>query len=605
MIAGLEQRSPAKAWMRALELTAPISKGSAPTLPVVVGEMALRMGEAPALLSDRVCFSYAQLAGRANQYTRWAIAQGLEPGDVLCLLMSNQPEYLAAWLGLIHAGVIVALVNTNLRGGSLARAITDVLPRRILVEDRYFEALASALPEWGQVTAISCCQSSPSGQVTAGVELVSPADVLNLDGIASDPLSEQDQPTTALEDTALYIYTSGTTGLPKAAKVSHARLMQWSHWFAGMMQALPSDRLYTCLPMYHSVGGIQAPGAMLAVGGSVVFAERFSAGAFWEQIERWDCTIFQYIGELCRYLLQTPPVPAERRHRLRLACGNGLSGEVWDRFERRFAIPQILEFYASTEGNVSLFNAEGRPGAIGRVPPWLVHRFSPALVRIDPESGEPVRGQDGCCLRCGVNEAGEALGRMSTHQESVGSRFDGYTSPEASARKVLRDVFVPGDAWFRTGDLMRRDAEGYYYFVDRLGDTFRRKGENVATLEVAEAIARFAGVIHAVVYGVTLPAVEGKVGMAAIVAEDGLDLGRFHQHLAATLPAYARPVFLRLQAAAKVTGTWKYSKVELVQDGYQPGLTSDALFVAASATQHFVPLDGPMYEAIQNGEMRF
>ena len=607
MIAPSKQRSPAKAWMRALELTAPIGKGSPRTLPLVVAEMALSQGESPALLSDRGCFSYAQLARRANQYTRWAIAEGLEPGDVLCLLMSNQPEYLAAWLGLIYAGVIVALVNTNLRGSSLAHSITAVLPRRILVEDRFLEVLAGALPSLDQLPAISCWESLPYVEERAGAASLGLGrlDFLDLEAISGEPLSPHEQPVTgSLEATALYIYTSGTTGLPKAAKVSHARLMQWSHWFAGMMEVQSSDRLYNCLPMYHSVGGVQAPGAMLAAGGSVVLRERFSATAFWQDVERWDCTIFQYIGELCRYLLQTPAVPAERRHRLRLACGNGLSGEVWESFERRFAIPQILEFYASTEGNVSLFNAEGRPGAIGRVPGWLAHRFSPALVQVDPGTGEPLRGPNGFCIRCEVNEAGEALGRMSSQAESVGSRFDGYTSGEASARKVLRNVFALDDTWFRTGDLMRRDAENFYHFVDRLGDTFRRKGENVATLEVAEAISRFGGVAHAVVYGVAVPDVEGRVGMAAIVASEGLDLEQFHRHLAAALPEYARPVFLRLQSAAEVTGTWKYSKAELVRAAYHPSLTSDPLFVAAGAAS-FVPLDAPLYEAIQSGRVRF
>ena len=609
--------------MRALELTAPVANGQARTLPAVVAEMAARMGDAPALLSDRACFSYAQLAGRANQYARWAIARGLAPGQVLCLLMSNQPEYLAAWLGLIQAGVIVALVNTNLRGASLAYSIAAVQPRRILVEAGYLEALEQALPDLSRdprpnpnlnlnlnldrvtVPAISCWAILP----TSPAQLSADFDLLDLDPFSSDPLSDQERPPTRLEDTALYIYTSGTTGLPKAARVSHARLVQWSHWFAGMMEAVPADRLYNCLPMYHSVGGVQAPGAMLVVGGSVVLRDRFSATAFWPDIERWGCTIFQYIGELCRYLLHTPPVPQEQRHRLRLACGNGLSADLWPSFEQRFQIPQILEFYASTEGNVSLFNVEGRPGSIGRVPAWLAHRFSPALVRVDPETGSPLRGPDGWCLRSEVNEPGEALGRIRAGAASAGSRFDGYTSDEASRRKILCNVFAPDDAWFRTGDLMRRDADGFYSFVDRLGDTFRRKGENVSTLEVAAAIARFPGVTHAIVYGVAVPRVEGKVGMAAIVADPPLDLtlklDQLQQHLAAALPAYACPVFLRLQRAAEVTGTWKYSKAALVREAYHPGSSPDAFFVAPGVGQRFRPLDPALYQAIERGTLRF
>ena len=189
-----------------------------------------------------------------------------------------------------------------------------------------------------------------------------------------------------IADRALYIYTSGTTGLPKAANISHARLMQWSHWFAGLMDTDASDRLYNCLPMYHSVGGVLATGAVLADGGSVVLRESFSASQFWNDVVRWDCTLFQYIGELCRYLLHTAPNPLETQHRIRMCCGNGLRPDIWEDFQTRFRIPRILEFYAATEGNVSLFNVEGKPGAIGRVPAYLAHRFAATLIRFDSEN---------------------------------------------------------------------------------------------------------------------------------------------------------------------------------------------------------------------------
>ena len=216
-----------------------------------------------------------------------------------------------------------------------------------------------------------------------------------------------------IDDRALYIYTSGTTGLPKAANVSHARLMQWSHWFAGMMETGPSDRLYNCLPMYHSVGGIVATGAVLAAGGSVVIRENFSASQFWNDVVQWDCTLFQYIGELCRYLLHTAENPVETEHQIRMCCGNGLRPDIWNSFKTRFRIPRILEFYAATEGNVSMFNVEGKPGAIGRIPSYLAHRFPAALVQFDVEKEEPVRNEQGFCVRTAPNETGEAIGRIS------------------------------------------------------------------------------------------------------------------------------------------------------------------------------------------------
>ena len=247
----------------------------------------------------------------------------------------------------------------------------------------------------------------------------------------------------------------------------------------------PSDRMYCCLPMYHSIGGVVAIGAALVAGASVFIRERFSASRFWDDVADRDCTLFQYIGELCRYLVAAPPHPREQAHRLRLACGNGLRRDVWEAFQSRFGIPQILEFYAATEGSFSLYNAEGKPGAIGRIPSYLAHRFPVALVKFDVDTGAPARGPDGFCVRCAPDEPGEAIGKIAA---GVG-RFEGYTDAEASAKKVLRNVFAEGDAWYRTGDLMRRDRAGFFYFVDRVGDTFRWKGENVSTGEVEEVIA--------------------------------------------------------------------------------------------------------------------
>src|SRR6202000_1519141 len=211
-----------------------------------------------------------------------------------------------------------------------------------------------------------------------------------LDRMDGSPLDATERGAVTINDRALLIYTSGTTGLPKAATISHRRILNWGGWLAGLTGATPEDRLYDCLPLFHSVGGIVAPCSMLNVGPSVVLTDKFSVSQFWSDIARWDCTLFQYIGELCRYLLAAPPRLMERSHNLPLCCGNGLSGEVWEAFQARFAIPRVLEFYAATEGNFSLYNVEGKPGAIGRIPPFLRHRFGVALIQRD-ENGEPFR----------------------------------------------------------------------------------------------------------------------------------------------------------------------------------------------------------------------
>jgi fatty-acyl-CoA synthase len=406
-----------------------------------------------------------------------------------------------------------------------------------------------------------------------------------------------------VEDRALYIYTSGTTGLPKASIISHGRIMQWTNWFAGMMDTQSGDRMYNCLPMYHSVGGVQAPGAVLCNGGSVVMRRKFSASQFWNDVVRWDCNLFPYIGELCRFLLETEPSADESAHRIRMACGNGLRADIWTSFQKRFRIPRILEFYAATEGTVSLFNVEGVPGSIGRTPAYLAHRSSFALVKFDVATEAPVHDEQGFCIRCAPGETGEAIGALFQNAADFNARFEGYTVRADSEKKILRGVFHSSDAWFRTGDLMRMDRNGFFYFVDRIGDTFRWKGENVATSEVAAALCEFPGVRQAEVYGVEIPGTDGRAGMAAIVGSPELDLAALRAHLVRRLPEYARPLFLRLRSELPVTSTFKYQKTELVRQGYDPSITSDAIFFSDPERQELIPVDEALYRQIQCGQI--
>jgi fatty-acyl-CoA synthase len=407
-----------------------------------------------------------------------------------------------------------------------------------------------------------------------------------------------------IEDRALFVYTSGTTGLPKAANLNHYRVMLAACAFAGVMDPHAGDRMYDCLPMYHTVGGVVATGALLLKGGSVVIREKFSASEFWDDIVRWDCTILQYIGELCRYLVNSPPHPKERQHKLRLACGNGLRPDVWHEFKERFRIPQIIEFYGATEGNVTLFNFDGKEGAVGRIPWYFADRFPTKVVRFDVERQQPVRDANGFCIECDPNEPGEVIGRILRDASKPGARFEGYATESDTEKKVLHDVFEKGDVWFRTGDLMRKDEHGYFYFVDRIGDTFRWKGENVSTTEVEEAIGAFAGVLEANVYGVSVPGRDGRAGMAAIVTADTFNLADFHEHLARRLPEYARPAFLRIRRDIEVTSTFKQKKIDLAKEGFDPTATADPIYFNDPLAKGFVRIDGRLYERIRSGTVR-
>jgi len=587
--------SAAKAWLRALEATAPIASHPMRILPAVIDELAAAHGDAPALLSDRESLTYRELAERSNRYSRWALQQGISKGDVVCLLMPNRPEYIAIWLGVTRVGGVVSLLNTNLAGPSLAHCINIVAPRHAIVAAELFPGFDTAKRHLATSGAI-WLHGGDGGTL--------PRIDREADKLSGERLTEAELPPVGIEDRALHIYTSGTTGLPKAANVSHHRIMLWSYWFGGMMDTRPSDRMYNCLPLYHSVGGVVATGALLVNGGSVVIDEKFSARRFWDEVARWDCTLFQYIGELCRYLVNSDDHPRERGHRVRLCCGNGLRPDVWNRFKDRFQIPRILEFYAATEGNFSLYNADGEPGAIGRIPPFLAHRFPAALVRFDVERAEPVRDADGCCIPCMPNEVGEAIGKIPDGKTNVSGRFEGYTSRQDSETKVLRHVFEKGDAWFRTGDLMRKDERGFFYFVDRIGDTFRWKGENVATSEVSEAMTGYPGIVEANVFGVTVPGTEGRASMAAVVVADSFDLSGLRAHLVDRLPEYARPLFLRIRREMDVTPTFKHKKSDLMQEGYDPSRTTDVIYFYDAQHRAFVRLDDALYERIQSGRMR-
>jgi fatty-acyl-CoA synthase len=575
-------------WLRALELTAPIAKSPARILSHVIDDVAASRGDAPALFSDHECLSFGALARRSRCYAAWARRHNLGKGDVVCLLMPNRPEYLAIWLGITRAGGVVSLLNTNLAGLSLAHCINIVAPKHIIVDTELAAAFATAQPHLA--TTATIWSHGENGEFP------------NIEHALVPDAGPTDAAPVTIADCALYIYTSGTTGLPKAAKVSHQRLLTWSLWFAGMIGTRPDDRMYNCLPMYHSVGGVVATGAVLVSGGSVAIRRKFSAREFWDDVARFDCTLVQYIGELCRYLVHAPPHPAETSHRIRLACGNGLRPDVWEPFRDRFRIPQILEFYAATEGNVTLFNLEGKPGAIGRIPAFLAHRSPTALVKIEPDTGEPVRDERGLCVRCATDEIGEAIGLIFDGRSNAGGRFEGYTGQRESERKILRDVFKPGDAWFRTGDLMRKDQSGFFYFVDRIGDTFRWKGENVSTTEVSETLTAFPGITEASVYGVDIPGHDGRAGMAAIVGTADLDALR--EHLADRLPAYARPVFLRLRGEIETTATFKHRKNELARDGYDPAAIADPLYVHDPERRAYVRLDAALYRRIRTGQIR-
>ncbi len=534
----------------------------------------------PALSFEGQSLSYGEMDGLANRFAHWAIEAGIRQGEVVALLLPNRLDYLPIWYGLTKVGVAAALINNQLTGEALAHCIAACGATHCVVDEETVGAFAGAKALVGRPLKEWTLAEAHSGQHDLGKALRSCSD-LRPDRTRREGMTAR--------DTALFIFTSGTTGLPKAARITHMRAQLYMRGFAGSTDARPDDRIYVALPFYHATGGLCAVGAALLNGGSVVIRRRFSASHFWPEVVAEKCTMFVYIGELCRYLVGQPEAPEERQHRLRLAFGNGLRPDVWEKLVSRFAIPRVLEFYGSTEGNVSMFNFDGTLGAIGRVPDYLKPFFNIRLVKFDVETEQPVRTPDGRCLEAAIDEAGECLGQIETNARSS---YVGYADKRASEKKVLHDVLRKGDAWFATGDLLRKDADGYFYFVDRIGDTFRWKGENVSTSEVAGALAEAPGVKET----------NGRAGMAGLVVGDDFDAGRFGAFVDGRLPPYAAPVFLRLLPAIEVTGTFKYRKLDLVADGFDPAVVKDPLYVRGA--RGYQKLTKPVFAKIMSGEMR-
>ncbi|HYE42271.1 MAG TPA: long-chain-acyl-CoA synthetase [Caulobacteraceae bacterium] len=539
--------------------------------------------------------TYRELDAMANRYAHWAKGRNIRRGETVALMMPNRLEYVAIWLGLSKVGVATALINNYLTGRGLAHCLTVSGATHVIADAETWQAFEDVREAVGR-PAMLWVLGLKADEETSDRRGLDTA-VKGASAVRPDRRTRED---IKASDVALYIYTSGTTGLPKAAKITHARAQLYMRAFAANTRARPEDRLYCALPLYHSTGGLCGVGAALLTGAALVLRRRFSAAAFWPDVVDNGCTLFVYIGELCRYLANQPEHPLERQHKIRLAFGNGLRPEIWSEFQKRFAIPEILEFYGSTEGNVSLFNFDGKPGAIGRVPRYLRNRLNIRLVKFDLENEEPVRGAGGLCVEARPGEIGEALGEIG---QDARHAYTGYADKAASEKKILRDVFKRGDAFFRTGDLMRQDDAGYLYFVDRIGDTFRWKGENVSTTEVAERLAGFPGVREVTVYGVPVPGAEGKAGMAALVTDPGFEIAALKQHVDHELPAYAQPVFIRLQQDMETTGTFKYTKTGLVADGFAPPDSKDKIFYR-HPEKGYVRLDKRALEKLKAGELK-
>jgi fatty-acyl-CoA synthase len=563
-----------------------------PSQTYTVGD---RVEEKAAATPDRVflCFgtrevTYGELNRKANGVAHVAHDAGLRRGDVVALLMENRPEFIMAWAGLAKLGVVTALLNPHVRGRALGHELEVSGAEHLIVGSECLEALASLGREASRASTTWVWPDPEAGPFDL------PRGGIDVSDSSSHASPENPDPALRKDlvagDDLFYIFTSGTTGLPKAARLSHMRYLGVGDGMSAVAGYGPATVLYGVLPLYHGAGGMVVVSCALSNGAAIALRRRFSASQFWDDVRRYRVTACQYIGEMCRYLLNRPPTDGDRDHGLRVMMGAGLGADIWEEFQSRFGIERILEGWSSTEANTSLINVDNRRGSCGRIPFKEMHNGR--LIRYDVETDSHARDSNGRLVECGAGEVGEFIGAIPDLPDSGAGRFEGYTSAEATERKILHDVFAEGDAWYRSGDLLRRDDDDYYYFVDRIGDTYRWKSENVSTQEVAEALGGFPDLEVANVYGVKVPGTEGRGGMAALVlrSPDRFEGRAFYAYASARLPRYALPLFVRLSGQADMTTTFKLRKLDLQYQGYDPASVKDPLFVIDESGQTYVPL---------------
>lgn len=554
--------------------------------------------EKTAILFEEQRWTFKELDEYTNRVGNFFLSRGLVRGDCVAVFMENRPEYCGVWLGLVKIGVVPALINYNLRRAPLLHCIRASACKALIIGKELNAVVAEVQDELS-----SDLQLYSSGETDDSSVNISGS--FDLDGslITAPPSPPMLLDRLGFNDKLLYIYTSGTTGMPKAAIIKHSRFMYFSTGMFSMTGVRVSDRIYDPLPLYHSAGGMVGVGIVLIHGASVVIRRRFSASAYWTDVVHYNCTVSQYIGETCRYLLNQPEKPVDKMHQVRMMFGNGLRPQIWRDFQKRFNVPQICEFYGSTEGNANVINMEGRTGAVGFVPPLFPGVYPCLLIRVNETTGDPLRDDRGLCVPCQPGEPGEFVGMMVRGNST--RDFHGYADKSSTEKKIVTDVKKKGDKAFRSGDILVQDEDGYLYFMDRTGDTFRWKGENVSTTEVEGVIQRALDSSLAAVYGVSVPGAEGRAGMAALAVPQGhLDLHVLAEALEQQLPSYARPLFLRCVKQLDMTGTYKFKKVDLQKEGFDLDKVSDAMYFLDIKQSKFLPLTRDLYSTIVNGNLR-
>ena len=557
-----------------------------------------RHPEGCALKFEEQQFSYKELNEWANQIAHYYLSIGVKKGDVIAVMIENRPELIATVIALAKIGVTSALVNTSQIGKVLAHSINLVKPVAIIVGDECHPAVANIQQDldipadrfywFANQETLKDVGNTPAhfsniAEIIQTFPQFNPATTHSIQG----------------KDGLFYIYTSGTTGLPKAVIFTNSRWTLAYGTYGHVLDLGHDDVMYCTLPLYHATGIVVCWCGVIAGSATLALRRKYSTSSFWKDVQKFDASAIGYVGELCRYLMDAPTSPLEKGHRVTKMIGNGMRPNIWDKFKDRFGIEEILELYASSEGNVGFSNVFNFDNTVG---------FSPtpyAVIEFDKEKNQPVLDEQGRCKKVKKGEVGLLIGKITRR-----SPFDGYTDPEKNRAVIMQNVFKDGDAYFNTGDLMRDIGFRHAQFVDRLGDTFRWKGENVSTTQVENVVSEYPKIADAVVYGVEIPHTNGRAGMVAITLFDGMqfdptDYANMYEQFKSALPAYAIPVFLRIQQKVEITGTFKHQKNKLKAQAFNLTEVDDQIFVLLPGENTYSILTSEVFQNIQEYKYRF
>uniref|UniRef100_A0AAZ3Q7T9 long-chain-fatty-acid--CoA ligase n=1 Tax=Oncorhynchus tshawytscha TaxID=74940 RepID=A0AAZ3Q7T9_ONCTS len=561
------------------------------TLPKIFAETVRRHGDKTALIFEGTGekWSFRQLDEYSNRVANLLLQRGFVEGDVVALFMESRSQYVGLWLGMAKIGVEAALINFNLRLEALVHCVTISNAKAVVFGSELTKAMCEVHSSMGKTVQMLCSGDWDPKQVPVGTECLEPL-------LDAAPIHLPSRPDRCFTGQSI-CHSKNPSNHTQTLYNEYYRMAALVYYGFGMTS---DDVMYDCLPLYHSAGNIVGVGQCLIHGMTVVIKKKFSASRFWDDCAKYNCTIVQYIGEICRYLLNQPVKDIERQHRVRMALGNGLRQSIWEEFTSRFNVPQIAEFYGATECNCSLGNFGNACGFNSQILPFI---YPIRLVKVDEETMELTRGPDGVCIPCKPGEPGQLVGRII--QNDPLRRFDGYVNEGATTKKIANNVFKKGDSAYLSGDVLIMDQYGYMYFKDRTGDTFRWKGENVSTTEVEGTLSRLLDMKDVVVYGVEVPGAEGKAGMAAVAdPERSTDLEKFGKDLEKALPPYARPVFLRFLNEVNKTGTYKFQKTEMRREGFDPSITSNKLYFLDPSRGRYVELHQELYSSIISGKQK-